>query len=166
MNIRAIEKIYVRQLKEIYSVEKQMLEILPKVIKVISNKDFKAVLKNHLEHTKLQTARIQKSFQHFGNSKPAAADCGCIASLISELENLTEEAFHSERLDAELILILQKIEHYEIASYSSLVTYSRLLGHEQSREMLQESLDEEFDADNKLDRLSEEIINMLLMKHA
>ncbi|HXA02116.1 MAG TPA: DUF892 family protein [Cytophagaceae bacterium] len=166
MDIKAIEKIYVRQLKEIYSAEKQMAEVLPKVIKVAGNKDLKTALKDHLEQTKLQAGRIQKTFQHFSNYKPTGENCDCIEGLIDELEDLIEDTHHSETLDAEIILIFQKIEHYEIACYSSMVTYARILGHGQSSDMLQESLDEEYEADNKLDKLNEEIINLLLMKHA
>jgi ferritin-like metal-binding protein YciE len=166
MDIKAIERIYVRQLKEIYSAEKQLLEILPKVIRAASNKDFKAVLKKHLEQTKLQAARIQKTFQHFNHYKPTGENCDSIEGLIDELEDLIDNAYDPATLDAEIILIFQKIEHFEIACYSSAITYARILGHEQSCEMLQESLDEEFEADNKLDKLNEEIINQFLMKHA
>jgi ferritin-like metal-binding protein YciE len=166
MDIKAVEKIYVRQLKKIYSAEKQVLEILPKVIRMVNSKDLKAIIKSHLEQTKLHAVRIQKVFQHFSNYKPTGENCDAIEGLIDDLEDLIDETHHSDTLDAEIILIFQKIEHYEIACYSSVVTYARILGHGQSSELLQESLDEEYEADNKLDKLNEEIISLMLMKHA
>ena len=166
MDLKAVEKIYVRQLKEIYSVEKQLLGILPGIIKMISSKELKVALKFHFDQTRIHTERMRKIFRQFNNYKPGDESCDPIKGLVRELEDLIEDANHSISLDAEVILIFQKIEHYEIACYSSLITYARVLGHSQSCEMLQESLDEEFEADNKLEKLNEEIINTVLMKHA
>jgi ferritin-like metal-binding protein YciE len=165
MEIKAIEKIYVMQLKDIYSAEKQLLEVLPKVIRAVSNKDLKTALKDQLEQTRLQAGRIQKIFQHFNHYKPTGENCNAIEGLVDELEDLIDESHHSDTLDAETILIFQKIEHYEIACYAAMVTYARILGHQQASELLQESLDEEYEADNKLDKISEEIISGALVKH-
>jgi ferritin-like metal-binding protein YciE len=163
MDIKAIERIYIRHLKEIYSAEKQILEILPKVISVITNKDLKTSLKDHLEQTKKQAGRIQKIFKHLNNYKSTNENSDFIDGLIDELEDLSDKTNKSNTLDAEIILIFQKIEHYEIACYSSVVTYARILGHGQSSQMLQESLDEEYEADNKFDKLNEDIISEGLM---
>jgi ferritin-like metal-binding protein YciE len=166
MNTKAIEKIYVKKLKEIFTIEKKVLEILPKVIRMTTNKDLKIILRNHLEQTEFHTGRILKIFQHFNHYKAGGKNSDSIEVLINEMEVLISEITYSDTFDAEIILIFQKIEHLEIACYSSLVIYARILGHGQAGEMLQESLDEEFEADNKLDRLNEEIISQSLMKHA
>jgi ferritin-like metal-binding protein YciE len=88
-----------------------------------------------------------------------------VEGFIDDLEDLIDDLHHSDTLDAELILIFQKIEHYEIACYAALVIYARMLGYEQASEMLQDSLDEEYEADNKFDKLSEEIIMNVLVKY-
>ncbi|MFL5731252.1 MAG: ferritin-like domain-containing protein [Cytophagaceae bacterium] len=166
MDLKAIERIYILQLKQIYSAENQMIAVLPKVIRVIQHKELKAAIKDHLEQTRNQATRIQALFRDLGNYKPHGENCDVVEGLLDELEDLIDDSHHTDTLDAEIILLFQKIEHYEIACYASMVTYARVLGQEAASEMLQESLDEEYEADNKLDKLNEEVVSGMLLKHA
>jgi ferritin-like metal-binding protein YciE len=164
MEVKSLEKLFVMQLKDIYSAEKQLADAFPKIIKAASNKELKMILREHLDQTKLQALRVQRIFQELGNYKPSGENCNIIEDILDEIEDLMEENGESDILDAEIICALQKIEHYEIASYSSVVTYAKMLGNEMASEMLQESLDEEYEADNKFDKINEEVVNIYI-KH-
>jgi ferritin-like metal-binding protein YciE len=164
MEVKSLEKLFVMQLKDIYSAEKQLADAFPKIIKAASNKELKMILREHLDQTKLQALRVQRIFQELGNYKPSGENCNIIEDILDEIEDLMEENGESDILDAEIICALQKIEHYEIACYSSVVTYAKMLGNEMASEMLQESLDEEYEADNKFDKINEEVVNIYI-KH-
>jgi ferritin-like metal-binding protein YciE len=164
MEVKSLEKLFVMQLKDIYSAEKQLADAFPKIIKAASNKELKMILREHFDQTKLQALRVQRIFQELGNYKPSGENCNIIEDILDEIEDLMEENGESDILDAEIICALQKIEHYEIASYSSVVTYAKMLGNEMASEMLQESLDEEYEADNKFDKINEEVVNIYI-KH-
>jgi ferritin-like metal-binding protein YciE len=164
MEVKTLEKLFVMQLKDIYSAERQLIDAFPKIIKAASNKELKMMIREHLDQTKAQASRVQKIFQELGNYKPSGENCNIIEGMLDEVEDLMEENAESDILDAEIISAMQKIEHYEIASYSSVLTYAKMLGNEKASEMLQESLDEEYEADNKLDKLNEEVVNVYL-KH-
>jgi ferritin-like metal-binding protein YciE len=162
MEIKTLEKLFVMQLKDIFSTEKQLADAFPKIIKAAFNKELKMILREHLEQTKLQASRVQRIFQELGNYKPSGENCDIMEAMLDEMEDLMEENAESNILDAEIIAVLQKIEHYEIASYSTVVTYAKMLGNEMASEMLQESLDEEYETDNRLDKLNEEIVNIFV----
>jgi ferritin-like metal-binding protein YciE len=164
MEVKSLEKLFVMQLKDIYSAEKQLADAFPKIIKAASNKELKMILREHFDQTKLQALRVQRIFQELGNYKPSGENCNIIEDILDEIEDLMEENGESDILDAEIICALQKIEHYEIACYSSVVTYAKMLGNEMASEMLQESLDEEYEADNKFDKINEEVVNIYI-KH-
>jgi ferritin-like metal-binding protein YciE len=162
MEIKSLEKLYVMQLKDILSAEKQLIEAFPKIIKESSNKELRTILREHLDETRVQASRVQKILQELSNSnlKPSEENSNIMEGMLDELEDQMEENSGSDILDAEIISAFQKIEHYEIASYSSLVTYAKMLGNEIAADMLQGSLDEEYEADNKLDKLNEEIVKV------
>jgi ferritin-like metal-binding protein YciE len=164
MEVKALERLFVMQLKDLFSAEKQLVDAIPKIIKAVSNRELKMILREHLDQTKVQASRIQKIFQELGSYKPSGENSNIMEDMIDGLEDLMEENAGSDILDAEIISTMQKIEHYEIASYTTVVTYAKMLGIESASEYLQESLDEEYEADNKLDHISEEIIN-IYVKH-
>jgi ferritin-like metal-binding protein YciE len=164
MEIKTLQNLFVMQLKDIFSVEKQLIEAFPKIIKEASNKELKTILREHLDQTKVQALRVQKILQELGNLKFSEENSNIMEGMLDELEDQMEENSGSDILDAEIISAFQKIEHYEIASYSSVLTYAKMLGNEAAVEILQESLDEEYEADNKLDKVNEEIVNVYV-KH-
>lgn len=162
MEIKTLEKLYILQLKDIYSGERQLIAALPKMIKSASNKYLKIILKGHLEDAKLHSLRIEDIFKKIKSNKPGGENCNAIEGFIEEFENLLEEGGEPDEIDASVINIIQKIAHFAIASYSSLVTYAKMIGEERAIELLQTSLDEEYEVDNRLDKLFEEIINIFV----
>jgi ferritin-like metal-binding protein YciE len=159
MEHKTLKNIYLLQLKDLYSAEKQLADSLPKMAKAVSNKELKNALREHLEITKVQAARIEEIFKSYA-SHPSGEICNAIEGLIEEVEEMMEEQVTSDAIDVSLINTCQKIEHFEIASYGSVITYAKGLGDEKAAEILQQSLDEEYEMDNKLDKLAEDIVRI------
>ncbi len=162
MELKTLEKLFVRHLKSMYSSEKQLIEAMPKLVKAVSHKDLKYALKEHFEQTKVHLERIQKILQRLAVSKLSNDYCDVIEALLDEADDLIEEYSPSQVLDTELMTLFQKIEHFEIASYNTLVNYAKLLAYDEASELLQQTLDEEYEADNKFDKLTEEVINVYI----
>lgn len=162
MENKKLEKLYLLQLKDIYSAEKQLGAVLPKMTRAVSNKELKNALKECLECTKVHIKRIEEIFKSYRNMKPSGENSNAMEGFIDEFEDMLEEGMDVDLIDAEVIDISQKMEHYQIASYNTVVTYAKMLGISKASDMLQNSLDEEYEADNKLDKLREEILSTLV----
>lgn len=150
-------------LKEIFDAENQIIAALPKVIKAASHKELKDALSNHLDETKNQVTRLQKIFKIL-NENPTGEQCKGMRGLIEEGDDCINEQTDATVKDASLIICCQKIEHYEIASYGSARALARHLNDarisdridfDQIADTLQETLDEESDADEKLTEIAE-----------
>lgn len=163
MEQKTLHSLYLFNLKDIYSAEKQLVEALPKMSKAASNQELKMSLREHLELSKVQASRIEEIFRAFYDH-PGGENCNVMEGLIEEIEDIMEENENSDVIDVCLISGCQKIEHYEIASYGSVITYAKALGEEKAIELLQQSLDEEYEMDNKLDKLAENIVNVYSFK--
>jgi ferritin-like metal-binding protein YciE len=164
MESKAFEKLYIIQLQDIYSAGKQIIEALPKMIKAASNKDLKNLFKEHVEQTKVQIGRVENIFKKFKQVKISGENCNAVEEFIEEVEDWLEESDNKLIIDAGLILIYKKISHYEIAVYESTLSYARILGQEKMIESLQESLTEEYIANDRLDEICEEAGGILLVK--
>src|SRR6185437_2118061 len=149
MEIKILEKLFVKHLKCMYSSEKQLSEALPKIAKAITHVDFKAIVKEHYEQTKVHQERIYKVLHQLNPHKITSEYCDIMEQLLDEVDDLMEEYGFSELLDSELISLCRKIGHYQIASYNTLVSYAKLLSYNEASELLQLTLDEEYEADNK-----------------
>jgi ferritin-like metal-binding protein YciE len=159
MEQKTLHNIYILQLKDIYSAENQMIDALPKMAKASTNKELKASIFEHLEQTREQALRIEEIFRIL-SADPRGENCNAMEGLIEEMEEMLEENENSDVIDISIVSGLQKIKHYEIASYGCVITYAKALADEKAAEMLQQSLDEEYEMDNKLDKLSEEIVHI------
>lgn len=146
------------ELKDIYSAEKQLLKALPKMAKKATSEDLRAALEEHLEVTQGQVERLEQVFEALG--KPAKAKtCKAMQGLLEEGKEIMEEDATDAVMDAGIIAAAQKVEHYEIASYGTVRTWARLCGEEEAADLLQETLDEEGEADKKLSELAENMVN-------
>jgi ferritin-like metal-binding protein YciE len=123
-----------------------------------TNPDLKAGFEEHLEQTREQVERLEEIFSALEISS-RGAKCAAMEGLIEEGSQLIEEDLDEEVRDAALIGAAQKVEHYEIAGYGTLVTYARQLGHTDAEKLLQQTLDEEKETDQKLTELAESGIN-------
>lgn len=120
--MNTLEDLLVDQLKDLYSAEKMLTNALPKMAKAAHSKDLKEGFEKHLEQTKQQAQRIEDIFDRHGLSgTPRGKKCVGMEGLIKEGEEIMEEDMESNVRDAGLIAAAQKVEHYEIASYGTLV---------------------------------------------
>ena len=165
MEIDNLRKLYVDELKDLYSAEKQILQALPRMAKKVSNPDLKKAFEEHVEVTRMQVERLDRIFEGLGKS-PRGKKCKGMEGLLEEGKEMMEEDMEPEVLDAALIGAAQRVEHYEIAGYGTVRTYARLLGETQAAKLLQQTLDEEGETDKKLTQLAESSINVEAMAEA
>lgn len=156
--MRSLRDLYVEELKDLYNAENQLVKALPRMAKAASAPELKAAFTEHLEVTKGQVERLEKVFEALGVS-PRGKKCKAMEGLIEEGKELLEEEASPAVLDAALIVAAQKVEHYEMAGYGSVRTFAQMLGFAEAARLLQQTLDEEAQADEKLTALAEAIIN-------
>lgn len=159
MNLNTLSDLYVHELKDLYSAEKQLLKALPKMAKAATNADLKAGFEQHLEETKEHVARLEKVLAG-RDASTRGPKCKAMEGLIAEGSDLMEEEGDPEVLDAGLIVAAQKVEHYEIAGYGSVCTFAKLLGDKAGLELLKLTINEEESTDKKLTKLATSVINL------
>jgi ferritin-like metal-binding protein YciE len=165
MEIDDLRKLYVDELKDLYSAEKQILQALPRMAKKVQNPDLKKAFEQHVEVTRGQVERLDRIFEALGKSS-RGKKCKGMEGLLEEGKEMMEEDMEPEVLDAALLSAAQKVEHYEIAGYGTVRTYAQLLGEDQAAKLLQQTLDEEGQTDKKLTQLAEKSINVEAMAGA
>lgn len=156
--MKTLKDLFEHQLKDLFSAESQLIDALPKVANKANDSELKKAFENHLEETKGQKKRLQEICDELEISSKGET-CKAMKGLISETESFIEEASNNEIMDAGLIAETQRIEHYEIAGYGTAVRYAKELGYDNIASKLQETLDEEYDANNKLNKLAENKLN-------
>ena len=149
---------FIDELRDTYDAEKQLTKALPKMAKAASSPDLRAAFEAHLEETRVQIERLEQVFETLGE-KVRGKHCDGIAGIIEEGKNVMEEDFDAATMDACLIAGGQRAEHYEMAAYGTLIAWARAMGHSDAADLLQETLDEEKAADEKLSALAEGGIN-------
>ncbi len=160
--MKKLEELFEHQLKDLYSAEKQLIEALPKMVKNSTDKELKKAFEGHLEETKGHKARLEDIGEEL-DIKLSGEKCKAMEGLIKEAESFIEEAEDAELMDAGLIAEAQRVEHYEISGYGTVVRYAKELGHKEVAKKLQQTLDEEYNADQKLDDLAEGRLNKKAM---
>lgn len=159
MELESLRELYVDELKDLYSAENQILKALPKMIKAASHPELRAALTDHERVTRKQVQRLDRIFRELDES-PRGKKCHGMEGLLEEGKELISEKPEADVLDAGLISKAQHVEHYEIAGYGTVRTWAQLLGYEQQAALLQETLDEEADADKTLTELAERSVNI------
>ncbi|MCA9274856.1 MAG: ferritin-like domain-containing protein [Phycisphaerales bacterium] len=162
MKLDGLEKVFVQQLKDMYSAENQLLEALPKMAQAATSSKLEQAFRDHLKETQGQVKRLEKIFSSI-DYKPGGHRCRAMEGLIEEGKEIIDEQGEPEARDAALICAAQKVEHYEMATYGTLRTYARTLGLDDACELLTETLREERNADSLLTDLAEHSINKLAM---
>ncbi|HET6882084.1 MAG TPA: ferritin-like domain-containing protein [Pirellulales bacterium] len=156
MSMSTLEDLFLNELKDIFDAEKRILKALPKMAKAASTDELREAFETHLEETQGQVERLEQVFKQL--EKPARGKkCAAMEGLIEEGKELMEEDASEAVLDAGLICGAQKVEHYEIAAYGSLVAWSKILGYSKVTKLLEATLAEEKATDEKLTELSESI---------
>ena len=148
-DIQTMDDLLLHGLKDIYYAENQIVKSLPKLIDKATNRDLSKGLKDHLDETKNQIARLDQVFQKLGE-KPQGVKCPAIDGLISEADEIAGEVADKEVLDAAIVGAAQSVEHYEIARYGTLIAWAESLGRDDVIRLLTTNLNEEKAADKKL----------------
>src|SRR5687768_415902 len=156
--MHSLESLYVEELKDAYNAEKQILQALPKMAKAATSEELQTAFNDHLKQTKRHAERLEQILKDMGETV-TGKKCEGMEGIIREATHLIEEEGDPEVIDAGLIGAAQKVEHYEIATYGTLRTFAQHLGDEEAAGLLQETLDEEGEADKKLTRLAVTGIN-------
>jgi len=149
---------FLDELRDAYDAEKQLIKALPKLAKASSSAQLRAAFESHLEETRGHVERLDRVFESL-DEKASAKHCDGIAGIIQEGGAILDEDFEGATLDACLIGAGQRAEHYEMAAYGTLIAWARGMGHTEAADLLQENLDEEKAADEKLSQLAEGGIN-------
>jgi ferritin-like metal-binding protein YciE len=149
---------FIDELKDMYDAEKQLTKALPKLAKAASSSDLRAAFESHLRETEGQIERLEQVFESL-DEKVRGKHCDGIAGIIKEGSAILEEDFEDVTMDACLIAAAQRAEHYEMAAYGVLVAWANGMGHTEAADLLQQNLDEEKAADEKLNSLAEGGIN-------
>jgi ferritin-like metal-binding protein YciE len=154
-----LRKLMEDQLADIYYAEKQVLKALPKMAKNATNEDLSAAFTAHAEETETQIERLEQMFEAMG--LPAKGKkCPAIDGILEEGKEIMEEFADDAALDAGLVAAAQKVEHYEIASYGSMVAWAEQLGLDDVLSLLNETLEEEKATDEKLSEIAESVVNI------
>lgn len=154
-----LEKFFVDSLKDIYWAEKHLVKALAKMQKAATTGELKSSIEEHIAQTEEHVARVEQVFELMGK-KPQAKKCEAMEGLTREAETVIEETEKgSMTRDAGIIVSAQKVEHYEIATYGSLVQLAQTMGQDEVADILRETLDEEKQTDENLTMIAENNIN-------
>ena len=159
MELDTLKDLYIDEIKDLYSAEKQLVKALPKMAKAANDTQLQQAFRTHLRETAEHAARLEQICKDLGVS-PRGKKCVGMEALIEEGSELIKEGADPDVLDAGLISKAQHVEHYEIAGYGTVRTYARQLGFENHAELLQQTLDEEGRTDHLLTELAESGINV------
>ena len=151
-----LKELYIDELKDLYNAENQLVKALPKMAKAASSEELSQGFEEHLEQTRGHVQRLEKIFQSLGES-PKGKKCKGMEGLVAEGAEVMEEDFEDSLMDAALIGAAQRVEHYEMAGYGTARTYATLLGFDEAASLLEQTLEEEKEADQSLSGLAEEL---------
>lgn len=159
MALESLQELYLEQLRDLHSAERQIIQALPKMVAKASHTELRRGFEQHLRQTEEQLRRLEQIGRRIGKDL-GGHKCKGMEGLLEEGEELMKERADSDVLDAALIAAAQRVEHYEIAGYGCARTYARLLGLHDDAKLLQQTLDEEGDTDHKLTDLAERVVNV------
>jgi ferritin-like metal-binding protein YciE len=158
VTFNSLDELLVDQLQDLYDAENQLVKALPNMVKAASNSALRQGFEEHLQQTKGHVDRLEKVFRDLGQTSRRKT-CEAMKGLIEEADEFLGESAEPSVRDAGLIACAQKVEHYEIAGYGTVRTWAQQLGHSQSVQLLQQTLDEEAATDKKLTRIAESMTN-------
>jgi ferritin-like metal-binding protein YciE len=154
-----LEEFFVDELKDIYWAEKKLVKTLPKLQKAATSEQLKAAFESHLDETEVHVERLEKAFELLGQ-KAVAKKCDAMEGITEEGSSVIEDTDEGTATrDVALVMAGQKAEHYEIATYGSLIQIASILGHDDVAQLLSQTLAEEKNCDQKLTQIAEKGIN-------
>lgn len=156
MNKNNLKTLYVDELRDLYSSEQQLIKAIPKMAKAANSEELRKGFEEHLEQTRGHATRLEQILSGLGEPVKGKK-CKGMAGIVAEGGEMMAEDFEGALMDAALISAAQRVEHYEIAAYGAVHAYAELMGESEAASLLQRTLDEEKETDQKLTELSEEI---------
>lgn len=156
--LNSLDDLLLHEVQDMYHAEKQLVKALPDVAEKAASPELKSAIEEHLQQTKVHVNRLERIFEMLGQ-EPKTTKCKAIKGILDEGDDTISERGSSETLDAAIIMSAQKVEHYEIAAYGSLATWADMLGRQDIKQLLGQTLDEEKAADEKLTELARAGLN-------
>jgi ferritin-like metal-binding protein YciE len=159
LRLNSLRDLFIEELRDLYSAEKQLVEALPKMAEAAASHQLTSAFEQHLEQTREHVLRLENIFQQIGE-KSSGETCEAMKGLIKEGETLVKAEGDPDVRDAGLIGAAQRVEHYEMAGYGTARSLANRLGEHQTAEILQQTLNEEGEANKKLTSLAESQVNV------
>lgn len=156
MTNQGLKELYIDELKDVYNAETQLVKALPKMAKASSSDELRAGFEEHLEQTREQVTRLEQIFEALEES-PKGKKCAGMEGLVEEGSDIMQEDFEDAVRDAALIGAAQRVEHYEIAAYGTLIAFAETLGESEHVSLLESTLAEEKETDEKLTELAQQV---------
>ncbi len=153
-----LHELFLDEIADITNAERQLTKALPKMAKAAESDELRQAFESHLEETEEQISRLEQAAQSLDESIKSKT-CKAMKGLIEEAEEMMKEQKGTSALDAALIAAAQKVEHYEIATYGTLIAWAEQMGHSDAAGYFRTNLDEEKAADEKLTTVAESIAN-------
>jgi len=153
MKVSSLKELFVEELKDVYDAENQIVKALPKLAKATSTPELRKAFEDHLEQTKGHVRRLEQIFEGLGE-QAKAKKCDGLRGILSEGEDVISDGQEGPVRDAGLIAGAQRVEHYEMAAYGSLKTWAGQLGDQRAASLLEETLNEEKEADELLTKIA------------
>lgn len=163
MALQSLQDLYVEQLRDLYDAEKQIMDALPKMRRTTNSPELRDAFEEHLEQTRHQAERLEQIFQNLG-VEAKGEKCKAMQGIIKEGEELMGKKGDDAVLNAGTIASAQRVEHYEMAGYGTVRTWAKQLGREEDAQLLQQTLSEEEETDQKLTHLAESTFNQAAAK--
>lgn len=158
MTVNTLNDLFIETLKDLYYVEKKLVKTLPTMAQKASSEDLKQAIEEHLSETETHVQRLEQVFELL-DQKASGKVCEAIEGLIREAEEVMGEIADEQTLDAAIISSAQTVEHYEIARYGTLACWAAEIGNSEVAELLEQTLEEEKAADEKLSEIAEDAVN-------
>lgn len=158
MKIETLEELFLEQIEDLYDAEQRLVKALPKMAEASSSTQLRQAFESHLAETKGHVRRLEQVFQAM-RKKPKGQTCDAMKGLVEEGEDMISNTDQSPVRDAGLITAANRVEHYEIAAYGSVLAFAKTLGIHEALALLDATLTEEKKADQKLTRLAETSVN-------
>lgn len=155
MSITTLKELFIHDLSDVYSAERQITKALPKMARAATDPKLIEAFKLHLEETQGQIERLDQVVESSDEIRIKRMKCHAMEGLVEEAQELIDSVEKGDVLDAGLIGAAQKVEHYEIATYGTLAALAKKLGYNQAAKLLEETLQEEKNTDQKLTTIAE-----------
>jgi ferritin-like metal-binding protein YciE len=153
VKLETLHQLYIRELRDLYDAEKQIIKALPKMVEMANSSDLRDALDEHLEQTRGHVTRLEQVLR-LHNEDVKGEKCKGMEGIIDEDKNVMKLNNDANVGDAAIIAGAQKVEHYEMASYGSVRSWAQQMGHQEAAQLLQQTLEEEKEADRKLTEIS------------